>query len=1113
MASVSAGDLGRYLGWLFGAGSAVGLTDCELLERFGNRRDEVAEAAFETILARHGAMVLTVCRQVLGDAHAAEDAFQATFLIMLRRSGSLRVREPGSLGPWLHGVAYRIALKARQGIARRRVRERRAAMPTVGGPSAALEQGELHALLHEEVNRLPAKYRAPVVLCYFEGRTHNEAAAALQWPVGTVRGRLARARDLLRARLTRRGLAPSGWVGAALLEPIARVEPSTRLLEATVAAAIKGMPATAVGAMASRMLRGLLLARLGMTAVVLVIALMTAGFGLALPGAPASQARQRSATTPGADTTARIVSTPIDRRADPLPEHARLRIGGTRFNHGNSIGQVLYTPGGKSMVAIDGSGAVRVWDAATGRMVRAIGGPPIVFRDIALSPDGLTLAALEEQGVLRLWDLASGREHRRWHEVPGYPMHLTFSPDGRTLAAGLSTRDQTTGKELHAVTLWDLTSPTEHRRRFAADWRDLHGLAFTPDGKALVTGGNDTESRIVGEKPEKGSVRLWDVATGQERRRFPVEGFDVRSIAVSPDGRLVAAGVSDQTIRIFDLATGQERIPRLGGERALAVNPRRAADLKAPGNRHHLVMSCLAFSPDGSVLASGTCGTGITGSSQLADVYFWDVARAKELRHFPAHQGWVSALSFSPDGRTLASTGPEPMIRLWDVADGRKVFTQSGHRSRIRNLVVSPADSTIFTAGQDGTIRHWDTATGRELGVIARFADAADTMAIAPDGKTLLVGGSHGGRFALWSIAERREILGLPRIEPRNPVRHVAFSPDGKTVASEWRIWDVATGQVLVTFRDRDEQKNGSANFFPIFYSPDGTQIITTENEGARIWDISSGKEARWAVRAKIHHDQVALSPDGRYLATGGLVAHLRGSDPDPPIHLWELASGQEVATLEGHKESTRGLAFSPDGRLLASCSGGYWSSNDETVRIWDVATGRELRRFHGHLGAVNEVAFTPDGRSVVSGSDDATVLVWDVSDLAERLNAAPPITDEGLRTRWAELAGRDAGAAYRAGWALSVPSAVEFLRERLQPAMAADPEGIPAVNGPVAPPEVLRAVRAIAALERVGTPEARAVLERMAQGNPDAVETRDAKSVLNRLSRRPSTQAGSSIR
>src|SRR5690349_10360386 len=120
MASASVGDLGRHLGRLFGAGSAVGLSDGELLERFARRRDEAAKAAFEILLARHGAMVLTVCRQVLRDAHAAEDAFQAAFLVLVRRAASLQVREPGSLGPWLHGVAYRIALKARQEAARRR---------------------------------------------------------------------------------------------------------------------------------------------------------------------------------------------------------------------------------------------------------------------------------------------------------------------------------------------------------------------------------------------------------------------------------------------------------------------------------------------------------------------------------------------------------------------------------------------------------------------------------------------------------------------------------------------------------------------------------------------------------------------------------------------------------------------------------------------------------------------------------------------------------------------------------------------------------------------------------------------------------------------------------
>ncbi len=165
MVSASARNLKRHLGRLFGAGSPVGLTDRDLLERCAHRRDESAEAAFETIVARHGAMVLSVCRQVLGDEHAAEDAFQATFLVLFRRAGSLRVRAPGSLGPWLYEVAHHIASKARRGDVRRWARERRVPVPAAGRTLAAIEQDELRALLHEEVNRLPAKYRAPVVLC------------------------------------------------------------------------------------------------------------------------------------------------------------------------------------------------------------------------------------------------------------------------------------------------------------------------------------------------------------------------------------------------------------------------------------------------------------------------------------------------------------------------------------------------------------------------------------------------------------------------------------------------------------------------------------------------------------------------------------------------------------------------------------------------------------------------------------------------------------------------------------------------------------------------------------------------------------------------------------
>ena len=166
---------------------------------------------------------------------------------------------------------------------------------------------------------------------------------------------------------------------------------------------------------------------------------------------------------------------------------------------------------------------------------------------------------------------------------------------------------------------------------------------------------------------------------------------------------------------------------------------------------------------------------------------------------------------------------------------------QPGHRSAIRTLVVSPADGTVVTGGLDGTIRHWDSSTGREIGVITFFESPVDSLAIAPDGQRLLLGQIKGRRLSLWDIAERWQIRNLSEGPARHPVRHVAFGPDGKTVASERRIWDADTGRVLVDFRDRDEHNNGRACYFPTFVSSDGRQVITAEEDGVRVWDMGDG--------------------------------------------------------------------------------------------------------------------------------------------------------------------------------------------------------------------------------------------------------------------------------
>jgi polysaccharide biosynthesis/export protein len=297
---------------LFDSGTASGLTDRQLLERFVSERDESAQAAFTVLVRRHGPMVLRVCHNVLGDATDAQDAFQATFLVLVKRSGSIRRLE--SLGSWLYGVACRVAARARVEVARRRAAERRGALRLVQVVDSSEGAEPLHAefgpVIQEEVQRLPEKYRAVVALCYWQGLTQEQAAAQLGCPLGTVRSRLARARSKLHARLTRRGLAPLAGVVAAAFQ--SRSAEATRLAQvpdtlmnstvkasAEIAAgrAISDVASTSVAVLTQNVLRSMLMMKLKTVAVaLLLVGLGAYGASLAafqadLPKAPMTARR------------------------------------------------------------------------------------------------------------------------------------------------------------------------------------------------------------------------------------------------------------------------------------------------------------------------------------------------------------------------------------------------------------------------------------------------------------------------------------------------------------------------------------------------------------------------------------------------------------------------------------------------------------------------------------------------------------------------------------------------------------------------------------------------------------------------------------------------------
>ena len=281
---------------LFQGASMAGLSEWQLLNRYVTRRDE---SAFEALVARHGPMVLGVCRGMLTDPHAVEDAFQATFLVLVRRAGSLG--EHDAIGHWLYGVARRVALRARSETARKHAWEKPISGVDPAGGGTDPDHFELAARLHEELTRLPAVYRAPVVLCYLEGLTHEEAARQLHWPVGTVKGRLARAKDMLRGRLWRRGMMPSiGLIAATLARDATAAVPAS-LIQSTVRAALHvsaGRAAEGVVSVASiHLMKGVVSSMFATKLKVAAAVLGTCGC-LALGGWAAAQQSRGTRTAP-----------------------------------------------------------------------------------------------------------------------------------------------------------------------------------------------------------------------------------------------------------------------------------------------------------------------------------------------------------------------------------------------------------------------------------------------------------------------------------------------------------------------------------------------------------------------------------------------------------------------------------------------------------------------------------------------------------------------------------------------------------------------------------------------------------------------------------------------
>jgi WD40 repeat protein len=840
-----------------------------------------------------------------------------------------------------------------------------------------------------------------------------------------------------------------------------------------------------------------------------------------------------------------------DRLGDPLPAGALARMGTVRLRHGERIGRLAFSADGRTFASWSQSegGTLCLWETATGKALRRRTLRQGRVYDLRLLPGGRALAVLGgDQGEAVLWDFAAGQEPPALRPAPpgegndqerfglfalspdgsilaggsfgftdrkrfvqlwraeagkalgqlktiralernqGVLQWLAFTPDGRTLISASPSRDSAedvltfwdvaTGKELRrfrappayrhdataaaafstegrrlalglqdsTVRLWDAVAGKELHRLEGHERRGGLGrvgdVALSVDGKTLVSGGSD------------GTVRLWDVQTGKPLHRWAVGTGSVDALALTPDGKTVAAGGQDGMVHLWDVATHKQT---------------------GPGDRHEGSVTSLALSPDGATLATTSGGDGVR---------IWNAGTGSESRHLAADDGLTTVLGFAPDGKLICATHGKA-LRLWDALTGKDLHVFAGQRPGLTALALSRDGKLLVTHGPDYRLRLWETTTGRERAVFQGNQAAGLTVAFSPDAKVFAAANPRTSAVQLWDL--NASSFGRSILAGRGAVLTIAFSPDGK---------HLATG--------------GTAAGGPLFPGQPRPAGASDDLDGALLlWQVTPGRLAR----------KFPLHPGG----------------PDERL--------------------IRCLAFSPDGRTLVT------GETDGMVRAYEVATGKLRLERPGHEGGVTALSFSADGRRLASGSQDQTALVWDLTGVAGRKPAALAAAD--LDRLWADLADADASRAYRAVQALAAAPAHAgpFLKGHLRPAgppitaarlaqlvedldskrfvvrARADAEleqlGEPAepvlqkalagkvslekrrrlerllakLSRPwerVLPLEQLRLLRAVEALEQMASPAARAILQDVARGSPEAWLTAEAQASLERLKKRP---------
>ncbi|ETO14106.1 WD-40 repeat-containing protein [Reticulomyxa filosa] len=529
---------------------------------------------------------------------------------------------------------------------------------------------------------------------------------------------------------------------------------------------------------------------------------------------------------------------------------------------------------------------------------------------------------------------------------------VQYSPDGSKIVS--CSKDKT-------IRVWDVASG-QQLQLLEGHSDSVSTVQYSRDGTKFVSCSADK------------TIRIWDILSGQQLQLLTGHSDIVNEAQFSPDGAKIVSCSEDRTIRLWEVSSGKQIQSIEGhtdGVTAVQFSPDSTKIVSSSSDTtiriwdlssgrqiqvlrgHSQRVNGARFSPD---------GTKIVSCSWEKIIIIWDVASGQQIQLLEGHTSFVTFVQFSPDGSKILSCSEDYTIRIWDLSSGRQLQLMEGHTFRISMTQFSPDSFDIVSCSFDRTIRIWDVSLARRLQPIEGHSEWVNGAQFSSNGSEIV---SYGGddTIRIWDVASGRQVQLMEGHSGQ--ITGAQFSPDGSKIASgsedfTARIWDVPSGREIQLLEGHSNQING------VQFSPDGTKLLSYSwDKTIRIWDVASGRQLQ---ALKGHSDVIS----GAHFSSNG--TKILSSSWDNSIRIWSVSSGRKLQVMTGHSMQVSRALYSPDGTKIVSCS------KDSTARIWDVASGQQLQLLKGHSDAVTDVQFSSDGSKIVSCSWDCSIRIWDVS-------------------------------------------------------------------------------------------------------------------------------------